>query len=186
MPAATGAAPGSAFAPGSGISYPSGTVPATGTREPRLSPKNPSGACARTFGWRTMSGKSSIGEPLLRCPRKPRKATIAIPSRRKTRKKPRSISVLVHHGDVLAATLFQEPLRFAFSKARIARFDDQKKSVVRRAAKTVPVENRMVPARQSVHDQHGEERGESREKDRQLEHYREECGHCLPIDRFPV
>ena len=29
--------------------------------------KMPSGACARTFGCRTMSGKTSIGEPVLFC-----------------------------------------------------------------------------------------------------------------------
>jgi hypothetical protein len=38
-----------------------------------------------------MSGKTSIGEPVLFCPRKPKTATIATPVSKKIRKKPRSI-----------------------------------------------------------------------------------------------
>src|SRR4051812_17958700 len=101
-----------------------------GTRAPRLSAKNPSGACARTLGWRTMSGKSSIGERVLCCPRKPRNATIAMPVRKKMRKKPRNISVFVDDRDVLPAGLLKQLARFHFRKARIARFDGEEKPVV--------------------------------------------------------
>src|SRR3954453_17728935 len=135
------------------MSYPTGTVPATGTREPRLSAKNPSGAWARTFGCRTMSGKSSMGEAVLRCPRNPRNATSATPTSRKMRKKPRSILVFVHHGDVLAAGFLEKLLRFRFGEARIASFDHEEEAVVSRPAKTLPIENRMIPARQPVHDE---------------------------------
>jgi hypothetical protein len=79
-------------------------------------------------------------------------ATSAIAGEKKMRKKPRSILVLVHDGDVLPAALLEQLARFDFGETRIARFDREEKSVVRRAAESVPVENRMIPARQSVHD----------------------------------
>src|SRR3954468_21816877 len=147
-------------------------VPFTGKRGPRPSAKNASGACARTFICRTMSGKSSIGDPLLCCPRNPRKATIAIPVRTKMRKKPRNILVFVHHGEMLTATLLEQPPRFVFSKARIARFDHEKEPVVGRSCEAIPVENWVIPARQPVHDQHRDEAGERGEENRQFEHDR--------------
>src|SRR4051812_35000431 len=100
-----------------------------------------------------MSGKSSIGEPVLCCPRKPRNATIAIPVRKKMRKKPRNISVFVDDGDVLAAGLLEQLARFHFRKARIARFDGEEKSVVRRPLKAIPIKNWVIPSRQAIHDE---------------------------------
>ena len=49
-----------------------------------------------------------------------------------------------------------------------------------------PIENRMIPPRQPVHDQHREKGGEGREKNRQLEHDREKRRHGRPVGRFPV
>src|SRR2546421_9226592 len=164
-----------------------GTVPATGGREPRPSAKNASGAWARTFICRTMSGKTSIGEPVLVCPRKPNTATIATPISKKMRKNPRSIRlVFVDDGDVFAAALFQKLAGLQLDEARITGFDDEEKSVVGRAAESPPVEDGMIPARKAVHDEHREERGESGEENGELEHYREKGRHRPPIHRFAV
>ena len=67
--------------------------------------------------------------------------------------------------------------RFDFGETRVARFDDEEKSVVRRAFETFPVKHRMIPARQPVHDQQGEESRESGEENRQLKHDREKRRH---------
>src|SRR2546423_10436267 len=100
-----------------------------------------------------MSGKTSTGEPVLVCPRKPSTATIAMPISRKMRKKPRSIKLFfVDDGDVGAAALFQELARLQLGEPRVAGFDDQEKSVVGGATESTPIEDRVIPARQSVHD----------------------------------
>src|SRR3954469_24701704 len=169
------------------MSYPMGTVPATGTREPRPSAKNFNGAWARTFIWRTMSGKTSTGDPVLVCPRKPNTAAIAMPIKRKMRKNPRSINLFfVDDGDVGSAALLQKLAGFELGKSRIARFDDQEKAVVRGAAEPAPVEDRVIPARQSVHDEQREKGGEGGEQDGELEHDREKRRHRAPVDRFSV
>ena len=80
----------------------------------------------------------------------------------------------------------KQVVRFHFSETRIARFDGEKKSVVGHAAETFPVENRMMPARQPIHDQIREKRGESGEKNGQLKHDREKRRHRCPVERFSV
>src|SRR5438270_4389507 len=107
-----------------------------------------------------MSGKTSIGEPVLCSPRNPKIATITIPVRTKMRRNPRSISVLVHDGDVLPAGLLKQVARFVLVETRIARFDREEESIVGHACKSVPIEYGMIPARQSVHDEHGKKCGE--------------------------
>src|SRR5688500_6517396 len=98
-----------------------------------------------------MSGKTSIGEPVLVCPRKPKTATYALPSSRKTRKKPRSINLIfVDDRHLLAAALLQKLPGLEFGKARFARLDDEEKAVIRRAAEPPPVKDRVIPARQTV------------------------------------
>src|SRR4029077_3311900 len=79
-------------------------------------------------------------------------------------------SVLVHDGDMLAASLLQQLVHTVFRKPRIASFDCQEKSVIGYAAETFPVEHRMVPARQTIHDLPRKERRKCSEKHRQLEH----------------
>src|SRR5207253_6392060 len=158
-----------------------------GTRGPRPSPKKSIGDCARTFCWRTMSGKISHGVRVLCSPRKPHIATMTMPARTKMRKKPRSISILlVHDGDVQPAGFEKQIVCFHFTETRIARFDGEKKSVVGRAAETVPVENGMMPARQPIHDQIRKEGRESREEYGQLKHDREKRRHRCPVKRFSV
>src|SRR5689334_3377009 len=105
-------------------------VPLIGMREPRPSAKKLEGACARILGWRTISGKTSIGLPVLFCPRKPKMATSAIPKRTKIKRKPRNISVFVNDGDVLTAAAFEEFARLDLREARIARFNGQEETVV--------------------------------------------------------
>src|SRR6266481_1768902 len=78
--------------------------------------------------------------------------------------------VLVHDGDMLPAGLLQELVHSVFRKARVARFDRQEKSVIGHAAETVPVEHRMIPARQAIHDLPRKERRKCGEKNRELEH----------------
>ena len=51
-------------------------------------------------------------------------------------------------------------------EADFARFDGQEKGVVSRPIKTGPVKHRMVPARQTIHDLPGEERGKRRKQNR--------------------
>src|SRR5438477_5068302 len=134
-----------------------------------------------------MSGKISHGVRVLCSPRKPHIATITMPARRKMRRNPRSISILlVHDSDVESAGFQKQIMRFHFAKTRIARFDGEEKSVVGGARKAVPVENGMVPARESVHEQVRKKGGESCEKHGQLEHDREKCRHRGPGERFSV
>src|SRR2546430_6720649 len=124
--------------------------------------RSSSGAGARTFCCRTISGKISQGVRVPCSPRKPHIATMTMPARRKMRKKPRSISILlVHDGDVQPAGFDKQVVCFHFTETRIARFDGEKKSVVGHAAETVPVENGMMPARQPIHDQIRKKSGES-------------------------
>src|SRR5207248_6870456 len=100
-----------------------------GTRGPRPSPKKSIGDCARTFCWRTISGKISHGVRALCSPRKPHIATMTMPARRKMRKKPRSISILLmHDGDVQPAGFEKQIVGFYFAETRIARFDSEEKS----------------------------------------------------------
>src|SRR5688572_14178164 len=96
------------------------------------------------------------------------------------------ILVFVDDRDVLAAALLQKLAGLEFGEARIARLDDKEKAVVSCAAEPSPVEDRVIPARQAVHDQHGEERAESSEENRELEHDREKGRHCAPVDRFAM
>src|SRR5437588_6595006 len=135
-----------------------------GTRGPRPSAKKSIGDWARTFCCRTISGKISHGVRGLCSPRKPHIATMTMPARRKMRKKPRSISILlVHDGDVQPAGFQKQIVCFHFTETRIARFDGEKKSIVGHAAETVPVENGMMLVRQPIHDHNRKKIGESRE-----------------------
>src|SRR4051794_27595367 len=70
----------------------------------------------------------------------------------------------VDDGDVAAAALFQKLPRLQLGEPRIACFNDQEKSVVRGAAKPAPVEDRVIPARQSVHHEQREKGGERGEE----------------------
>src|SRR6266702_3411786 len=106
-----------------------GIVPATGRRGPRPSAKKLSGACARTFIWRTMSGKTSSGGSVLFCPRNPNTAMIAMVNKSEINRNPRNILVFVHDRDVLSAGFLQQFAHASFGKARIARFNRQEKSV---------------------------------------------------------
>src|SRR6267378_795196 len=133
-----------------------------------------------------MSGKTSIGEPVLCCPRNPKIATITIPVSKKMRRNPRSISFLVHDGDMLPAGLLEQVPCFVLVEARVARFDREKKSVVRHARKPIPIEYGMIPARQPVHDQYGEKGGECGKQNGQLKHDREKGWHRSPVIRFSV
>src|ERR1041385_3379962 len=78
---------------------------------------------------------------------------------------------------MLAAASFQKLPGFDLGEARVARLNRQKETVVSHPAEPVPVKHWMVRPRQAIHDQHGEKRGERREKNRQLEHDREKRGH---------
>src|SRR4249920_1173441 len=97
--------------------------------------------------------------------------------------------VLVHDGDMSPAGLLQQLVDAVFRKPRVASFDCQEKSVIGHAAEAVPVEHRMVPARQAIHDLPRKERRKRSEKDRQLEHDREKgwnsekvCGLTVDIE----
>src|SRR5262249_24497204 len=128
-------------------------------------PKKSIGDCARTFCCRTISGKISHGVRGLCSPRKPAIATMTMLASTKIRKKPRSISILlVHDGDVHPAGFDQQAVRFRLAETRIARFDGQEKAIIGHPTETVPVEKRMMPAWQSVHDLPGEKGGESRKE----------------------
>src|SRR5207237_3362113 len=124
-----------------------------GVRGPRPYPKQSIGDCARTCCCRTISVKISHGVLTLCSPRKPAIATMTMPASTKMRRKPRSISILlVHDGDVHPAGFDEQFVCFHFAEARITRFNGQEKAVVGDAAETVPVEKRMMPAGQLVHD----------------------------------
>src|SRR5437764_10301860 len=116
-----------------------GSVLAIGVCGHRPSRKKSIGDCARTCCCRTISGKISHGVRVLCSPRKPHIATMTMPARRKMRKKPRSISILlVHDGDVQPAGFEEQIVSFYFAKTRIACFDSEKKSVVGRASEAAP------------------------------------------------
>src|SRR5437763_7150802 len=157
-----------------------------GRRGPRASAKNPGGACARTFGCRTMSGISSHGGRGLFSPRKPAMAIMARAARTKMRRKPRSMLFLVDNGDVLTACLFEQGLSFLLAETRIARFNGEEKAVVGHAGETVPVEHGMIPARETVHDLPGEKSGEGREQNGELEYDWEKGGNDTPGERLSM
>src|SRR6476660_5238257 len=94
--------------------------------------------------------------------------------------------VLVHDGDMLAAGLLQEFVDAVFRKPRVASFNCQEKSVIGHAAEAFPVEHRMVPARQAIHDLPRKERRKRSEKHRQLEHNREERRNGKETPWFPM
>src|SRR5215470_18840627 len=85
----------------------------------------------------------------------------------------RRILVFVHDGDMPTAGLFQQLIHSVFGKARVAGFYCQEKSVIGYAAEALPVEHRMVPARQTVHDLPRKKRRKSGEKHSELKHDRE-------------
>src|SRR6476619_3949489 len=98
--------------------------------------------------------------------------------------------VLVHDGDMPPAGLLQQLVYAVFRKPRVASFDCQEKSVIGYAAETFPVEHRMVPARQAIHDLPRKERRKCGEKHRELEHDGEKgrnsekaCGLTVDIER---
>jgi hypothetical protein len=64
---------------------------------------------------------------------------------------------------VLAATLFEEFAGLEFGKAGIPCLDYQEESIIRRAAEALPIEDRVIPARQTVHEKHREKGGEGGE-----------------------
>src|SRR5262249_43389024 len=89
-------------------------------------------------------------------------------------------------GDVLAAGALKQLARFDFCEARIASFNHEEESVISHAAESVPVKNRMMRPRQSVHDEHREKSRECGEKHGKLEHDREKGGDGFPVPRFSV
>src|SRR5207247_5233773 len=78
--------------------------------------------------------------------------------------------VLVDDGDMLAAGLLQQLVHAVFRKPRVASFDCQEKSVIGHAAEAFPVEHRMVPARQAIHDLPRKERRKYDEKHSEHKH----------------
>src|SRR6476659_6788051 len=98
--------------------------------------------------------------------------------------------ILVNDGDMPPAGLLQQLIHAVFRKSRVASFDCQEKSVIGHAAETFPVEHRMVPARQAIHDLPRKERRKCSEEHRQLEHDGEKgwnrekaCGLTVNIER---
>src|SRR6266581_2495975 len=87
---------------------------------------------------------------------------------------------------MLSAAFLEQLTRFLFAEARIARFDHKKEPIVGGALEALPVEHRMVPARQKIHAKHREESGESGKQNRQFEHDREERGYSEKIGRLSV
>src|SRR5512132_3379731 len=98
----------------------------------------------------------------------------------------RRMLVLVHHGDMLPAGLLQQLVHAVFRKPRVASFDCQEKSVIGHAAETFPVEQRMVPARQAIHDLPCKERRKCGEKHRELEHNGEKGWNSEKVCRLSV
>src|SRR5439155_1435677 len=96
--------------------------------------------------WRSMSGMISIGDFVLWVPRNPAIATTVITAKMKIRKKERSMASVVDQRDVLAANLLEQFPCNRFRKLRIARFDDEKESVIRDLREPLPIEHRMIPA----------------------------------------
>src|SRR5437867_2272480 len=72
------------------------------------------------------------------------------------------------------------------SNSRIARFNCQEKSVVGDAAEAFPVEQGMIPARQTVHTLPRKECGERAEEHCQFEHDREKRRNGPKIPRLTV
>src|SRR5512132_4558134 len=89
----------------------------------------------------------------------------------------RRMLVLVYDGDMPPAGLLQQLVHAVFRKPRVASFDCQEKSVIGHAAEAFPVEQRMVPARQTIHDLPRKERRKCGEKHRELEHDRKKRWH---------
>src|SRR2546428_11910490 len=87
---------------------------------------------------------------------------------------------------MLATGFFQEFACLQFGKTRIACFDHKEKPIVGRAAEPLPVENWVIPAWQTVHDEHREERAEGRKKNRELKHDREKRWHREKVRRFAM
>ncbi len=166
----------------------SAPCPSTGMRDRRdHQQRNPSGAWAALSAVAPCPGKSRSASRSLVWPRKPRNATIAIADQQEDEEESRA----AYQSSCTTVSAGRPFLRAAgvasvLGKSRIARFDHEEEPVVRRPAEPLPVEHRMIPARQSVHDQHGEERGEGREENRQLKHDGEERRHCPPVDRLSV
>src|SRR5438876_6989634 len=100
------------------------------------------------------------------------------------RRNPRSMSVLVHDGDVLPAGLFEQVTRFVLVETRIARFDPEKKSVVSHARKPIPIEHWMIPSREPINDLQGEKGGKGGKQNGQLKQNGEIRRHCFPVVRF--
>ena len=59
----------------------------------------------------------------------------------------------MHERYVQASDFFEQLPRFGFGKFWIARFDDEKESVVGRLCKALPVENRVIPFRQLIENE---------------------------------
>src|SRR5450432_2186946 len=87
---------------------------------------------------------------------------------------------------MLAASFFEQRKRVVFVKARIARLEDEEKSIVSHALESLPVEHWMVPAREEIHRQHGEERAEGGEQNRQFKHDRKKRRHGPKVGRLAV
>src|SRR5262249_11352734 len=94
--------------------------------------------------------------------------------------------VLVHDGDMPASSLLQQLVHSVFRKTRVPSFYGKEKTVIGHAAETFPVEHRMVPARQTIHDLPGKERRKRGEEHRKLEHDWEECWNGKETLWFPV
>ena len=95
--------------------------------------------------------------------------------------------VLVHDSDMPPTGLLQQLVDGVFRKAGVTSLDCQEKSVIAHAAEAFPVEHRMVPARQTIHDLPCKECSERGEKYRELEHDRKKCWNgeetpWLPMD----
>src|SRR5437868_11574525 len=133
-----------------------------------------------------MSGNNSNGGSALFFPRNPRNARAAIVRSSEIKRKPRIISVLVNDGYVLSTAPLQKLARFDLGESWITCFDCKKETVVRCPAESGPVEHRLVPPRQPIHDLPGEERGKRGKKHGELEHDRKEGRYCAPSVRFPV
>src|SRR6266487_6636088 len=87
---------------------------------------------------------------------------------------------------MLPAAFLEQFTRFHFAESRIARFDHKKEPIVGGALEALPVEHRMIPAREKIHAKHREESGEGGKQNRQLEHDWKERGHGEKIRRLSV
>jgi hypothetical protein len=117
-------------------------VPAGGNCELRPFAKK-FGSCGRSFGWRSMSGKTSMGGLREIRPGRPAMPTTAAPApRRSTRWRERSSASVrvLHDFDVRAADGFEQLAGFGFGKFRVVRADDEDEFVAR------PVQSASLPA----------------------------------------